>query len=69
MYRLPVFGLKMPNSCPGVPDSILNPVNVWYDKDSYYKYLNKLAGLFAENIKKFAGKVPVAVLQAGPQIK
>ena len=66
---MPVFGLKIPNSCPGVPDSILNPVNVWYDKDAYYKYINKLAGLFEDNIKKFAGKVPVAVLSAGPQIK
>jgi phosphoenolpyruvate carboxykinase (ATP) len=64
---LPIFGLKVPLSCPGVPDSVLNPINVWYDKDAYYKYANKLAGLFAENIKKFEGKVPAAILAAGPK--
>ena len=66
---LPIFGIKIPNSCPGVPDNILNPVNVWYDKDAYFKYAARLAGLFSENVKKFQGKVPVAILEAGPKAK
>lgn len=66
---LPGFGLKIPNSCPGVPDQILNPINVWYDKQAYHKYARHLGKLFAENIKKFQGKMPAAILAAGPQVK
>lgn len=64
--KLPIFNLSIPNSCPTVPDEILNPINTWFDKDTYYKYADKLAGLFEENIKKFNGLVTADILAAGP---
>ena len=45
----PVFNLKMPKSCPGVPAEILNPRNTWEDKDAYDAQADKLRELFREN--------------------
>ncbi|MBM3975674.1 MAG: phosphoenolpyruvate carboxykinase (ATP) [Planctomycetes bacterium] len=52
----PVFGLKMPKSCPGVPSEILNPRNTWKDKAAYDAQATKLRDLFRKNFeaKKFA---------------
>ena len=49
----PVFNLKMPNSCPGVPADVLNPRNTWADKDAYDAQASKLRDMFREN---FANK-------------
>ncbi len=45
----PVFGLKMPTSCPGVPDEILNPRNTWEDQAAYDAAAEKLRGMFQQN--------------------
>ncbi|MBL7007625.1 MAG: phosphoenolpyruvate carboxykinase (ATP) [Planctomycetes bacterium] len=45
----PVFGLKMPKSCPGVPSEILNPRNTWTDKAAYDAAAEKLRGMFQKN--------------------
>jgi phosphoenolpyruvate carboxykinase (ATP) len=45
----PVFGLKMPTSCPGVPDEILNPRNTWQDQAAYDAAAEKLRGMFQQN--------------------
>ena len=66
--KTPVFGLDIPNSCPNVPDEILNPINTWFDKEAYGTYAHKLALLFADNIKKFHGVVTEDILNAGPRI-
>jgi len=42
----PIFGLKMPKSCPSVPAEILNPRNTWDDGDAYDAAAEKLRGLF-----------------------
>jgi phosphoenolpyruvate carboxykinase (ATP) len=47
----PVFGLKMPTSCPDVPSEILNPRNTWDDKDAYDAAANKLRNMFRENFE------------------
>jgi phosphoenolpyruvate carboxykinase (ATP) len=49
----PFFGLQIPDSVPGVPNEVLQPRSVWPDPKAYDAAARKLAGLFAENFKKF----------------
>jgi len=49
----PVFGLLMPEACPGVPSEILNPRNTWADKNKYDLKTNELAKAFIENFGQF----------------
>lgn len=49
----PVFGLQMPESCPGVPVEILNPKNTWADAAAYDAKANALAKAFLENFHAF----------------
>ncbi len=46
-----VFGLKMPKTCPGVDDSILNPRNVWRDKSAYDNAAKNLRDMFRRNFE------------------
>jgi phosphoenolpyruvate carboxykinase (ATP) len=62
----PVFNLRVPETCPGVPAEVLNPRNTWEDKDAYDKQAIKLARLFIENFKKFSD-VTSEVVNAGPR--
>jgi len=63
----PVFGLHMPTEIEGVPSEILAPRNTWKDGAAYDAQAKKLAGMFAENIKKFGSAVSPAILGAGPK--
>jgi phosphoenolpyruvate carboxykinase (ATP) len=51
--REPFFGLDIPTECPGIPSSILNPVNVWPDATLYERTARDLAGRFRENFGQF----------------
>ena len=48
----PVFNLKMPTSCPGVPSEILNPRNTWEDKAAYDAAAEKLRAMFHANFEE-----------------
>jgi phosphoenolpyruvate carboxykinase (ATP) len=63
----PIFGVLVPDSCPGVPAEVLNPRNTWADKDAYDRAARDLAAKFQQNFTKFTG-VPEAVRQAGPKV-
>src|SRR5215204_3659748 len=63
----PVFGLKFPESVPGVPDGMLDPRDTWDDTEAYDEQAKKLASLFKENFEKFEGEVEEEVWRAGPQ--
>ena len=63
----PVFGISIPQSCPGVPGHVLNPRNTWQDKAAYDAQAKILAGMFQKNFEKFANKVSQDVRDAGPR--
>jgi phosphoenolpyruvate carboxykinase (ATP) len=48
----PIFNLKMPRSCPGVPAEILDPRNTWSDKAAYDQQATRLRDMFRENFDK-----------------
>lgn len=50
----PFFGLHIPNAIPQLPGAPLNARDAWADKETYDKTARHLAGLFAENYKKFS---------------
>lgn len=52
----PVFNLRIPKACPGVPAAILNPGNTWEDKAAYDAAAEGLRNRFRKNYedKSFA---------------
>ena len=62
-----IFNLFVPMKVPGVDPLILDPSLTWKDKGLYYESARKLAGLFAENIKKFPG-VYQSIINSGPKL-
>lgn len=66
-FRLdPIFNVLVPTSCPGVPDDVLNPRNVWADKAAYDKMAKDLAGRFFKNFSKYQN-MPKHIVDAGPK--
>ncbi len=63
----PVFGVAMPETCPGVPAGLLNPENTWTDKSAYQKQSAYLANLFVNNFEKYKDGVSDEVLTAAPK--
>jgi phosphoenolpyruvate carboxykinase (ATP) len=63
----PIFKLLMPTKIEGIPDEILNPINTWMDKDSYFRTANELADKFNRNFEKFKS-VPQNIKNAAPVI-
>jgi phosphoenolpyruvate carboxykinase (ATP) len=57
----PFFGLRIPRSVPDVPSEVLNPRNVWPDKNAYDEKARKLAQLFFDNFKRFEAQAPADV--------
>jgi phosphoenolpyruvate carboxykinase (ATP) len=64
----PNFGVAVPTTCLDVPAEVLNPRNTWADKAAYDAQARKLAGMFIENFKPFAGEVSAEVRDAGPKV-
>lgn len=62
----PVFGMQMPRTCPGVPESLLNPRQTWADKDAYDRAARQLASEFITNFEKYASGVTAEILAAAP---
>lgn len=62
----PHFGLRVPVSCPGVPQEILDPKKTWRDPAAYDAMATRLVEMFATNFAQLAPEAPAAVRQAGP---
>jgi phosphoenolpyruvate carboxykinase (ATP) len=63
----PVFGFLIPDSCPGVPSSVLSPRETWPDPAAYDAKATELAGLFRKNFETFAAACSPEVRAAGPK--
>ena len=63
-----IFGLKMPTSCPNVPELILNPKNTWKNKNNYDIKANELANAFNQNFGQFANNANSEILAAAPKL-
>lgn len=60
-----LFNLDVPQSCPGVPDDMLDPRHHWSDKASYNKTATRLAQMFVNNFVKFGDSFG-DIASAGP---
>ena len=64
-----VFGVMIPNECPGVPPEMLSAKATWKDKDAYVRIANELAEHFIRNFEKFKEGASEEILNGGPVIK
>ncbi len=64
-----LFGLAVPQTCPGVPAEVLNPRATWQDASAYDAQASKVAGMFAANFTKYEATVSDAVKRAGPRLE
>jgi len=67
-FSHPIFNVNIPQSCPNVADSVLDPVNMWDDKLAYEKQAKKLAFEFKKNFTDFTD-IPEEVKKAGPIVE
>jgi phosphoenolpyruvate carboxykinase (ATP) len=63
----PVFQVAVPQSCPGVPASVLDARGMWSDKTGYDHAAKDLAARFNKNFEKFTG-VSREILEAAPLV-
>lgn len=63
-----LFNLDVPIKVVGVDSTILNPRDLWKNKNDYDKKALFLAELFINNFKKFQN-IPTEVISAGPQLQ
>ncbi len=64
----PVFGVSVPQTCPNVPDELLNPRDTWEDKAAYDAKANELANAFVKNFQKYADFASEAILAGAPKV-
>jgi phosphoenolpyruvate carboxykinase (ATP) len=66
-YTDPIFGFKVPKSCPNIPEDVLYPARSWQKEEDYWKKYQQLASRFISNMKKFEKDTPQDILAAGPK--
>lgn len=62
-----VFGMMMPNECPGVPPQMLSAKFTWEDKTAYDDTARKLADYFINNFEKYAADASPEILAGAPK--
>lgn len=66
-YELhPIFNVFVPKTCPNVPDEILDPREMWADKEAYDRQARALADMFIKNFSKYSN-MPESIVNAGPK--
>ncbi|TDE55442.1 phosphoenolpyruvate carboxykinase (ATP) [Flavobacterium sp. GT3P67] len=61
-----VFGIAKPQTCPNVPNEILNPRNTWEDPELYDKKAVELAQKFKANFAKFEEFANAEIMAGAP---
>jgi len=59
------FGLNVPQTCPGVPQDVLNPRDTWSDKLAYDDTARELTKRFEKNFERFTAHVSREISAAG----
>ncbi len=60
------FGLMIPETCPDVPASVLDPQTTWQDKHAYNEQVASLISRFVKNFEQFKDGVDPDVIASGP---
>ncbi len=63
----PIFGLSVPEACPGVPAEVLDARATWDDPAAYDKQALDLATRFQANFEHYSDQVSDSVRRAGPK--
>ena len=63
----PIFGLHIPQTCPGVPDQVLMPWKTWTNPAAYEHAAIQLAQKFQTNFQQFR-QAPENIRNAGPNV-
>jgi phosphoenolpyruvate carboxykinase (ATP) len=72
----PIFGFRVPKTCPDIPEGVMDPASSWPSSEAYMKRYRGLASRFIDNFKKFEDVSAVSNVQiniesvkkAGPHI-
>ena len=62
----PIFGLHVPDTCPGVPSDVLKPKNTWPDKAAYDIAARNLADSFHKNHARFESMSEEIIIKGSP---
>ena len=65
----PVFGVLVPDACPGVPSEVLQPRATWADKTAYDVTAAKLSAMFEVNFKQYEEHVSDGVKKVAIRVK
>ncbi|MEM8966981.1 MAG: phosphoenolpyruvate carboxykinase (ATP) [Bacteroidota bacterium] len=63
-----IFGVEIPNSCPGVPHKVLSPRAMWNDDDAFYQTSNHLAQAFMDNFDQFLEYADAEIMSGAPHL-
>ena len=63
----PIFGVLVPQACPGVPPAMLRPRETWPNAADYDAMAKHLVRLFRDNFAAYASAVSEEVRQGGPR--
>ncbi len=61
-----IFGLAIPEQCPGVPPTLLNPARMWADEAAYGAQAQQLAAMFTMHFRQYQDLATPALLAGGP---
>ncbi|MFY0605275.1 MAG: phosphoenolpyruvate carboxykinase (ATP) [Cyclobacteriaceae bacterium] len=62
-----IFGVKIPLTCPNVPNDILSPRETWKNDEAFYKKANELSEKFNRNFYKFREYANEEILAGEPR--